>query len=1343
MTERVPAREILGSAWQTETRPESARFRNWTERYLAAAADQRNELISEGVALAQTRRAMLSALIKRNPREALAAAVPMTVRAHLPAEVVAELEQRISRTGDLSLLGITPAPGQVVTEPYAKFAAIDGETFRAYTYGRRDSQATKIATPIVGVAVDGALAVSESPLRVLEAGEVTPAETPVAAVCPISGKTTALASNTPFNAGTAVQVADQVLVLCHVDHVSEYEAQLIKAEDAAGPYPVNLILGDSGPGTSNITGRPPVSWSQGTKKVLIIRVDFSDKTGTPVVTGGSPTIDDTFAVNQITQTNGVRDFYVQDSYNKTTLSIAAVAAGDSPDVTPVYRLPKTATYYALGDSNDAFDLEMHLAAQDLATAGGYNLNTYDRIGVVFSNLGGIANSKITYGGRAEVQGKKFWINGYYNFGTLVHELGHTYGLQHSNLWKVTDGDPVSSNGTSLEYGDPFDPMGTNVITVANHFNHWEKSLLQWIPDTAVTTVSTAGTYRVYRFDHASANLANPLALKIVRSSAQDYWIGQRRGLSNFGAYVLWGYNAVQQSNLIDLNTPNSDPTDSPLAVGATFHDTAAGITINPIASGGSSPNEYLDVQISFDSRIQWSATTYNFDEKLGPGTLTLQRSGSSIGSISVNYATSNGSAATPADYASTSGTITWANGDSSPKTISVPIVADSSAEGTENFTLTLSGATSGAVIVGGATATVNIADAGAADSGLTSDFIDSSVKQVIMQPDGKALIAGWFGHVYVNFIDNPRGGFARLNVDGTLDTTFGAGAGANVLPVQAMALQTDGKVLIGGAFTSVHGVGRTRVARLNADGSLDTSFDPGTGPNNEVHSLAIQADGKILIGGTFTAVNGQARVGIARLNVSGSLDTSFTGPSFYTAFSTADITSIALQPDNLPLIGGFFYFADTAPTYRCGLARLNTNGALDGSFSPGYGAHKDGDTSALYTVYKVAVQRDGKILVGGDFTGFGGVTHNRLARLNSNGSLDGTFSPAIDPTIPTTASPRPTVQTIFVQPDSRIFIGGSFAKVGTTTQSNFARLNSDGGLDTTFAVGSGSTGWVYDSTMHADGKLFFGGDFATIQGTAQRTIARLFTGIPGLPGTIQFSASAYIGSEGNSLAVTAMRVGGSYGAISVNYATIPGTATASDFTSSAATLTWIAGDVSSRTITIPIAGDAVAESDETFTLNLAIPIGTFLGSPGLATVTATTAFNAWRYNNFTATELADSAISSDSADPNYNGIPNLIEYASGANPKAAVLTHTPTTTIQNIGGSNYLTLSFHKVPTAVDLIYTPQSGASLGTWNGSPVVTGSTISNPDGTQTVTYRDSVPITPSVPLRFMRLQVTRTP
>ncbi len=148
---------------------------------------------------------------------------------------------------------------------------------------------------------------------------------------------------------------------------------------------------------------------------------------------------------------------------------------------------------------------------------------------------------------------------------------------------------------------------------------------------------------------------------------------------------------------------------------------------------------------------------------------------------------------------------------------------------------------------------------------------NGAVYTTILQPDGKILIGGQF--TTYNGITANR--IARLNTDGTLDTTFTVGTGADS-SVNTITLQPDGKILIGGAFTTYNGTTVNHVARLNADGTLDTTFVTGTGTNGSVFTIALQPDGKILIGGWFTTYNGTTANYIARLNTDGTLDTTFT-----------------------------------------------------------------------------------------------------------------------------------------------------------------------------------------------------------------------------------------------------------------------------------------------------------------------------------------------------------------------------------------------------------------------------------------------------------------------------------
>ena len=145
--------------------------------------------------------------------------------------------------------------------------------------------------------------------------------------------------------------------------------------------------------------------------------------------------------------------------------------------------------------------------------------------------------------------------------------------------------------------------------------------------------------------------------------------------------------------------------------------------------------------------------------------------------------------------------------------------------------------------------------------------LNSYILSIALQGDGKVLIGGWF----TTYNGVSRNYIARLNADGSLDSSFNVGSGANGF-VQSIASQGDGKVLIGGSFTTYNGVSRNYIARLNADGSLDSSFNVGSGANSAIRSIVLQGDGKVLIGGWFTTYNENARAFITRLTAVGQLE---------------------------------------------------------------------------------------------------------------------------------------------------------------------------------------------------------------------------------------------------------------------------------------------------------------------------------------------------------------------------------------------------------------------------------------------------------------------------------------
>jgi uncharacterized delta-60 repeat protein len=338
-----------------------------------------------------------------------------------------------------------------------------------------------------------------------------------------------------------------------------------------------------------------------------------------------------------------------------------------------------------------------------------------------------------------------------------------------------------------------------------------------------------------------------------------------------------------------------------------------------------------------------------------------------------------------------------------------------------------------------------------------------SVFSLAVQADGKILVGGYF----TTLGGQSRSGIGRLNADGTLDPGFnpGAGGGSYAFPyVYSLAVQADGKILVGGYFATLGGENRNNIGRLNADGTLDASFNPGA--NSYVFSVALQADGKMLVGGAFTTLGGQGRNYIGRLNADGTLDTSFN-PGAGGLVVQPVVLSLAVQADGKILVGGLF--GTLGGQGRDNIGRFNADGTLDTSFNPGIDK----------TVTSVAMQADGKILVGGSFLTLAGQSRNYLGRLMADGTLDASFNPGANW----------AVYSLAVQADGKILVGGLFTTLGGQSRNYIGRLNADGTLDASFNPGADNS--VLSLAVQADGRILVGGQFTTLGGQSRINIGRL------------------------------------------------------------------------------------------------------------------------------------------------------------------------------------------------------------------------------------------------------------
>ncbi|MCF8276603.1 MAG: BspA family leucine-rich repeat surface protein [Flavobacteriales bacterium] len=359
------------------------------------------------------------------------------------------------------------------------------------------------------------------------------------------------------------------------------------------------------------------------------------------------------------------------------------------------------------------------------------------------------------------------------------------------------------------------------------------------------------------------------------------------------------------------------------------------------------------------------------------------------------------------------------------------------------------------------------------DAGTGSLYPPSSTNAVEcaeLQADGKVIVGGYFS----SFNGKAVRHVARLNDDGAVDTTFYASI-AGVNTVYDVAIQADGYVIVGGTFSSIEGRSRNGIARLKIDGSLDTLFNPGSGFNGPVRSMAIQSDGKIIVGGAFTSFNGIPVGNIARLNANGSLDAPFvTGTGF-----GSYIRTITLQADGKIICGGIFtsYNGTAAPK----IARLNTDGSFDSSFDVGTGFQSGTGSQITAT----ALQSDGKIIVIGGFSIFNGVNAGSIVRLNTDGSVDASFN------VGGIGSAGSNLQIAAIQADDKIIIGGMLSSYNGTPVSRIARLYADGSLDATFDQGTGFNSQTFALCVQPDGKIIAAGSFSSYNGVSKNAVVRL------------------------------------------------------------------------------------------------------------------------------------------------------------------------------------------------------------------------------------------------------------
>lgn len=293
----------------------------------------------------------------------------------------------------------------------------------------------------------------------------------------------------------------------------------------------------------------------------------------------------------------------------------------------------------------------------------------------------------------------------------------------------------------------------------------------------------------------------------------------------------------------------------------------------------------------------------------------------------------------------------------------------------------------GGVMAGGAFATFGGLDRpriarvradGSAESGFRAK-VKYEVRAVLSLEGGRVALAGLFNTVNDVAINH----LAVLKADGALDPAFRVGTGTD-LPVFAMARGPGGTLVVGGEFTSVQGLSAARIARILPDGAVDSTFQTWSAADGPVDTLAVDGEGRTVIGGRFGRVEGRVRGGVARLDGAGRLDTAFAGG----LGASGTVRVVAVDGQDRVLVGGEFDRFDGAPAGR--IVRLTASGVRDPGFrAEGVGQGPDG------VVLAVLPRADGTIWIGGGFTRVDGLPRARVARLLEDGRLDPGFDPGL------------------------------------------------------------------------------------------------------------------------------------------------------------------------------------------------------------------------------------------------------------------------------------------------------------------------------------------------------------
>ena len=587
-------------------------FNQWHSAWQNTAPENRSKLLPRGISIARARSKALSKLIEENPDAALAQTLPLTTYATLPQEIASITEQPITQVVETRVLPNCSGEehaGLYLDYPAKQDGTKDSE--KAHTSSTHPAALSKTRTPVLAYRLDGKSLLASSPLYQLQPQEIT-GDT-IAYIDPVNGE--------PAQPHLRAIIAGKTFGFSTQENIHALRDAITTAEEAFAPNSMEYFVdamtnGDSLEPATIVRMAMMVanSWTTGAKSTLIIRVQFGDIAATSANSWSHAS-----SYLQATLDNSVETAIDAMSYGKSTLTAEAS--------TGLYTIGNWTGNYA-NQANPEYSILNAARAQ--ATAAGYNLNNYDIVGVCFPEL-----NHFSWVGLATTGGTNLWLNGYTSTRTIVHALGHNYGVRHAGPWRVNgSSEPHSASGSFVEYGDIFDAMGSS-FSATNDFNMLFKHKLNWLEASNTVDLKSAsvGTYRIYRFDDKNVDLTSnrKFVINAQLTTSPDLWIGYRKNAFQIspynlhnGAHVIWDNPAdAGHSRLLDM-TPDSqtsndhqDKKDSALVVGQSY--TFPGpLKLEVLSQGGTAPHEYIDVKVTLGTPGNSAPTLTS----ITPGTIT-------------------------------------------------------------------------------------------------------------------------------------------------------------------------------------------------------------------------------------------------------------------------------------------------------------------------------------------------------------------------------------------------------------------------------------------------------------------------------------------------------------------------------------------------------------------------------------------------------------------------------------------------------------------------------------------------------------------------------------------------